>query len=160
MTLKKTLLSAAFVAAGAAPLFANANPVLTDLTTNDFITVSGLDWAWAGPITSEVWFGANTLYQAGLHAGWREATDLEWANRPDYTAFGTKCASKYWNSSFTHCDFGDILSQHWIAGPENAADLWYVRSLAAPAAVPEPDTAALMGIAWVALAILRKRKTA
>lgn len=134
-----------------------ANPILTDLTTDDYITVSGLDWAWAAPITSGVWFGINTLFEADLHAGWREATDAEWAARPDASAFGSKCAAKYWNSVFTHCDFGDTLSQHWQASPELHYDLWYVRGDNG-SNVPEPGSIALVGLGLLGLTVARKRK--
>jgi hypothetical protein len=156
MKLKNCILSPLLTAGLVAPAF--ADPVLTDLTTADYITVGNLDWAWAAPITSGVWFGQNTLYQAGLHVGWREATDLEWASRPIDADFGGKCASKYWNSNFTHCDFGDTLSQHWIAAPENTADLWYVRDTPVdPAQVPEPDSLALAAVALLALLVARKK---
>lgn len=157
MKLKNYVLSAFLTVGMVAPAF--ANPVLTDLTTADYISVGTLDWAWAAPITSSVWFGANTLYQAGLHEGWREATDLEWASRPTYSDFGNKCASKYWNSGFTHCDFDDSVSQHWVSGPENSADLWYVRSEALDSAqVPEPGSLALAGVALLTLLASRKKK--
>lgn len=142
-----------------------ANPILTDLTPADYITVGGLDWAWASPVTSEVWFGQNTLSQASLHDGWREATDAEWAARPAASAFGPssssfKCASQYWNSTFTHCDYGDgtggYLSQHWQASPEDSLDLWYVRD--ASIDVPEPGSIALVGLGLLGLTVVRKRK--
>jgi hypothetical protein len=141
-----------------------AGPISSDLTTNDYITIGSLDWAWASPVTSGVWFGSNELFQASFHAGWREATDAEWAARPDATAFGTqdkfKCASQYWNSNFTHCDYtdgtGGYLSQHWVASPENTLDLWYVRDVAS--SVPEPGTLALIGIAIAGLSTIRRRQ--
>lgn len=156
MNIKKCVLSAA-MALGLTGT-AIAGPVLTDLTVNDYITVGALDWAWAAPITSELWFGFNTLSPASLHAGWREATDAEWAAKPVSTDFGGKCASKYWNSVFTHCDFGDPLSQHWLAAPapENFFDLWYVRD--AGGQVPEPGTLALLGVALAGVAVARRKQ--
>ncbi|WP_372658453.1 PEP-CTERM sorting domain-containing protein [Hydrogenophaga sp.] len=159
MKIKASILSA-IISLGFAGTAA-AGPVLTDLTANDYITVGALDWAWAAPVTSEYWYGSNTLYQASLHAGWREATDAEWAAKPVYTDFGGKCAAQYWNSSFTHCDFGDSLSQHWLpaSAGANLADLWYVRDVVS-SNVPEPGTLALFGLAFAAAAVARKKKQA
>lgn len=156
MKLKKLLL-AAIVCGAVTP--AIAGPVLTDLTADDYIVFNNLDWAAASPVSSASWFGANTLFQANLHQGWREATDLEWSMRPDWSDFGGKCASKYWNSFFTHCDVGDSVAQHWVAGPENHFDLWYVRAESVSADVPEPGSASLAAVALLSLALLRKKKT-
>lgn len=138
-----------------------AGPVLTDLTPDDYITVGSLDWAWAGPINSQYW-GSNELFQASLHAGWREATDAEFAARPDYTAFGGKCASQYWNSEYTHCDFGDGVAQHWKTGyTGDSFDLWYVRSEANTGGdVPEPASLALAAIGLVGLSLSRRKTKA
>jgi hypothetical protein len=153
MKFKSTLL-AATLALGVAGTAA-ANPVLSDLTVADYITVGALDWAWASPVSS-VNFGSNVLSAASLHTGWREATDIEWAAKPVYTDFGGKCAAKYWNSVYTHCDFGDSLSQHRVGG-YNWADLWYVRDVAS-SDVPEPGTLALLGVALAGLAATRRKK--
>lgn len=155
MKIKHYVLSVLLAAGLAGPSF--ANPVLTDLTAADYITVGTLDWAWAGPITSQ-FYEQNILSQAGLHQGWREATDFEWASRPNYTAFGNKCASQYWNTFYTHCDFGDTLSQHWDSGSNDSADLWYVRSEADPGQVPEPGSLALAAAALLTLLAGRKKK--
>lgn len=155
MKLKHLLLSA-LIATGASGA-AHASLVLTPLTSADYITVGNLDWAWAAPISSQ-FYGNNELFQANLHAGWREATDLEWANRPNFSAFGTTCAAKYWNTVYTHCDFGDVLAQHWTTVGPDSADLWYVRSQEAVGSVPEPTAPALIGVALLGLLAARRNK--
>ena len=142
--MKKFLLATA-IAIGLSSA-ALANPVLTDLTTDDYIVLGNLKWAAASPVTQQYFYGYE-LFTADLHAGWREATDAEWASRPNWDDFAGKCASKYWNSSFTHCDVGDALSQHFVAGDgSDYRDLWYVSSVAADGTVPEPATLGLFGL--------------
>jgi hypothetical protein len=155
MKLKTYLLTVLLAATTGTAL---AGPVMTDLAATDYIKVGNLDWAWAAPIQSIDWYGANTLYQADLHPGWREATDLEWASRPDRSAFGGACAAKYWNSQFTHCDFLDNPAQHRLAAGGQFSDLWYVRSQAIAAQVPEPGSLPLAGIALLMAMGARRKK--
>jgi hypothetical protein len=156
MKLQHCLLSALLAVGLISPSF--AAPILSDLTTADYITVGGLDWAWAGPVATDDWGGDNYLFEASLHAGWREATDLEWFDHPDAVAFGTKCASAYWNSSFTHCDWTDNMVQHRVIGGEEYSEIWYVRSTPVASDVPEPGSLALSGAAMLMLAASRKKK--
>jgi hypothetical protein len=156
------LLAIAIVAAGAFTMTpAQAAPILSDLPSSTFITIGDLDWTWASPVSSADWYGSNKLYGPTLHAGWRYATETEFANRPQQSAFldangVAKQSVAYWNSSFTHIDYSDEISRTMSDGDNH--DMWYVRDV--KSAVPEPGTWAMMmvGIGAIGVAMRRRQR--
>jgi len=113
--------------------------VNTPLPSNTFISLGGLDWAWASPVGHDVsWFGANSpvdLSTQGAY-GWRIPTTTELALAPTawhfvlsganvplngvdplsgaYSSGGSPngplaCATPYFSNVFHHCDFSDGL---------------------------------------------------
>lgn len=136
---------------------AYALPTVTDLTTDDYITFGGLDWAWASPVDDQgdTWFTGFKLEAPEFHEGWRFATELEWLTHPTASDFGNRCASQYWNNTYTHCDFGDSLTRISI-NDGSPQDILYVRSIVQD--IPEPATLALFGIALAGFGFSRRKK--
>src|SRR4029077_19517527 len=66
------------------PGAANAALIQTPLPANTFISFSGLDWAWAYPLSSAS-PGFDISFQSGF--GWRLPTLAELASAPDATDF-------------------------------------------------------------------------
>lgn len=142
-------------------------PVPSDL----YIEVGGLDWAWAGPCAPFASASCNasgtdtlTEYQAGQ--GWRIPTFAEFAARPDDEAFDGRCASPYFGSGWTQCDFGDavynygyVVENDFESSGSNFAETWFVRD--GSGAVPEPATWALMILGFGSVgAMMRRRRLA
>lgn len=144
------------LAALATGLFAAATPaaaiINAPVPTTNYITFGGNDWAWASPCPPSGSAGGtqcgtpNTVdftYQATQ--GWRLPTAAELAAGPTVADFGTagnfKCASAWFNTVYTHCDYGDAASGavYGSAGGGNWYDeTWVIRG------VPEPTTWLLM----------------
>jgi hypothetical protein len=162
----KIFCTAAWLTLAAAP--ATAAPILTDLPADTYITVGNLNWTWASPVSS-VNFGGNVLSGPSLHAGWRFATEAEFAARPvadDFIVDSiTRHSAAYWNSQFDFINFGNgengLINRVLVADNDSTAfyEMWYVRDVRV--SVPEPATWAFMifGFAAIGGSIWRQRKT-
>jgi hypothetical protein len=141
------------------PLDAEAALIPGPLPGDKFITVDGLDWAWASPASS---FGGFDIDAPG--GGWRIASPEEFADRPDANDFivngELRCAAGYFTNSFTWCDFSDpiagFLTRDYVPdagyGVNGVScnvvpcDIWVVRGESSIDAVPTPAT--LMLVLW------------
>ena len=156
---------------------AQASIITTDLTSDDYVSYKGLDWAWASPVNAET-FGTNVLKLPGFHVGWRFATanELNILKSDLGLAAFTKTNSQqqntyiqaveYWNTEFvnisesltaefplTTMDFGNgEVWSDWSA--PSSYDTFYVRETP----VPEPTTLMIFSMALIALALRKKVK--
>lgn len=153
---------------------ANAALVNTPVPTNAYITMGGLDWAWANPLpSSSPTF--DLAFQSGF--GWRLPTAAELLGAPlatDFLFAGANvplggsdpvsgavfqatnagltgdgaCASPYFSNTYRHCDWQDGLGQPlgpW-AGMAGAPSFadQLVVRFAGGQAVPAPGVMGLM----------------
>ncbi|ARE41662.1 hypothetical protein RGUI_3521 [Rhodovulum sp. P5] len=151
---------------------------------NAYITMNGLDWAWAYPVS----VGVDLGYQSQF--GWRLATSAELANAPLATDFvfaganvplnGTDpvsgsyfrflnaeldgaaaCATAYFSNDYAWCDWANGLGQGMApwAGMQGAE--WYSETLVVRDAMPDvplPGAAGLLLAGLGGIAALRRRK--
>jgi hypothetical protein len=159
---------ALFAVAAAAPVPALAQ-INTPVPANFYITFGGHDWAWASPCPATTGWGCGSdvpvdlSYQGTL--GWRLPTAAELAMGPVASDFldstgSTICASAYFTSAYTWCDYGDAAggAVFGSAGGGNWYDeTWVIRDVSG---VPEPAAWGMMiggfGLAGMAL---RRRTT-
>ena len=125
-----------------------------------YITVNGLDWAWASPVNEQSW-GDNELKLPEFQDGWRFATDLEMAGVPSLADFTRPDGSyikapEYWNTVFTHVDPGDYGSGY-VASQwgHSAYETVYVRDAGSP--IPAPGALALVGVGLLSLVAKRRK---
>ena len=144
----------ALVAAGAAvcgtPAAAQIN---APVPTANYITYGGNDWAWAGPCSAfQPSCGVIDMsYQSTQ--GWRIAQAADFAGGPTAADFGTSsnfaCASAWFNTVYTHCDYSDAVSFHIYNHPLNGGngattlETWVIRD-GFGGGVPEPSAWALL----------------
>lgn len=152
-------------------MFSQAGLIETDLTTKNYITYKNIDWAWASPVSIEIFGSNNILKAADTHEGWREidADELLILKNEltiaDFTAkdeFGVEYiiqAVEYWNTYFTHVDQANFeagkISLNLVTDPGSSLrfyETFYVRDVK----VPEPSSIMIFSIALIALS-MRKR---
>lgn len=147
---------------------AAAAPIYAPVPTANYITFGGNDWAWAAPCApSQPSCGVIDLtFQGPL--GWRVATAADFATGPTAADFGTpasfKCASAWFSTVHTHCDYSDGaafgIENHPLNpyGDSALLETWVIRD--GMGAIPEPSAWALLIIGFGMVgAGLRSRKS-
>lgn len=125
-----------------------------------YITVDGLDWAWASPVNEPIW-GSNELKLAEFQDGWRFATDLEMAGLPSLADFTRPDGSyiqapEYWNTVYTHVDPADYANGYVASQWGNGSyETVYVRDAGSP--IPAPGALALVGAGLLSLVAKRRK---
>ena len=148
---------------------ASAAIINAPVPTSNYITFNGNDWAWASPCPPSGHGDGGTCgdgsaidfsYQGTQ--GWRLPTAAELAAGPSVADFGSPsafaCASAWFTSSYSHCDYGDAAGGAIFGAP--GGGVWYAETWAIRGAVPEPASWALMlsGFGAIGGAMRSRRK--
>lgn len=173
MNIKLAALAA--VALGAATIAAPASAAIINapVPSANYITFGSNDWAWASPCPPSggaqgTTCGAGPLLDLSYQStqGWRLPTAAELAAGPSVSDFGTSssfaCASSWFNSIYSHCDYSDAQGGAVFGSPGGSgwyAETWVLRSSDWGSAVPEPATWAMMiaGFGLVGSVVRRRR---
>ncbi len=154
------LMGALFLGASSA----QAIPVHAPVTSDLIVTSSGLEWVWASPCSG----GCSTIdfsFQGPL--GWRFATSSEFLLHPVFAAFvdanqplGIKCASKYFDTIWTHCDARDFSYYGAVVSQPNGNNYETLLVRSSVSAVPVPAALPLLVTGLAGFAAVRRRKNA
>lgn len=163
MSVKRVSAAACAAALTISSTTASAASIDVPVPTNLYITVAGLDWAWASPCSPSgcggIYGPLDMSYQSTQ--GWRVATAADFAFAPNWTDFGSRCATAYFYDYATHCDFSATPTDgiwNMPGTPQMSySDTWVVRGVVP---VPEPATWAmtLLGFGGIGFAMRRGRR--
>jgi len=159
--------SSAVILAAAMPASAQIN---APVPVTNYITFGGNDWAWASPCPpsggipgTTCGTGAPVDFTYQGTQGWRLPTAAELAAGPTVADFGTPgafaCASAWFTSAYSHCDYGDAASGAVFGAP--GGNVWYAETWVIRG-VPEPASWALMlgGFGAIGGTLRSRRKAA
>lgn len=166
--MRRTGLAAAFLAIAGPGMAATiaSGPVSTD----NYITVGGRDWAWAMPCGagSESCYTVDQLDLSGqAKYGWRlpDAEEIAAFIGADLRAFqdlflktdgSLTCAAAWFNATWDHCDYDDEV---WNVTGLPYDETFVIRGdVPEVSAVPLPGAAGLLGVAMGTLGLARRRK--
>ncbi|HEX5379147.1 MAG TPA: PEPxxWA-CTERM sorting domain-containing protein [Phenylobacterium sp.] len=154
----KALALAGAIACGAVAFAAPASAAINaPVPVANYIVYGGLDWAWASPCAAyapSCGGDAMTPYQAGQ--GWRFPSLSEFNARPAVSVFeaaGSPCASAWFGSGWSHCDYSNGNSGLIFAfgygvlgsnGEASYSETWFVRGAGGAGGIPEPASWAMM----------------
>lgn len=146
----------------------SANAVINaPVPADNYITFNGNDWAWAAPCApydGDSCGPVDMTYQSTQ--GWRIADAADFLTGPTAADFGTeasfKCASAWFDTVYTHCDYGDGAAHAIFNDPLSpfvgnpAVETWVIRS--GSGAVPEPASWAMFigGFGLIGAAMRRR----
>jgi hypothetical protein len=166
MTLKSIL---AAIALAVLPVAAQATPIYAPVPSSEYVTIDGVDWAWASPCAATG--GCSSIdmsFQTG--EGWRLPTAQEVATLifGDLSGFlahfdgGNICASAWFDNVYSHCDFGDASAGYIWNGPSPIGyfdETFVLRGAVAAIPVPAGGLLLLSALGGIA-AFARRRKAA
>lgn len=172
MNIKLTALAA--IALGIAGVSAPASAAInTPVPSANYISFGSNDWAWASPCppagsAQAASCGSGPQLDLSYQGtqGWRLPTAAELAAGPSVADFGTPsafvCASAWFNSFYTHCDYDDAQGGAIFGstGGGNWYDETWVLRSSNWSAVPESATWAMMIVGFGLVGGVARRRRA